>query len=244
VAITGKKATEHAGQTEAALSQAALLLGVGISETPAAARELTQSVRDLRKALSAGSKLSIAPTSRPATGDGRPAYGQIKAALRETARILNVGLFDVPARIQSLLEERKSLEEQIARLGESGVLSADSLLAQAKQVGDIAVIAAEAPAANANLMRQVIDQLRKKQPRIAVLLGASEGPDKVLLVAGLSKDLVDRGLSAGTWVKEVAKIVGGSGGGKPDLAQAGGKDAFKLPDAIAKAVESLAAQVR
>jgi alanyl-tRNA synthetase len=81
-------------------------------------------------------------------------------------------------------------------------------------------------------MRQVIDQLRKKQPRTAVLLGACEGPDKVLLVAGLSKDLVDRGLSAGNWVKEVAQVVGGSGGGKADLAQAGGKDAAKLPAAL------------
>jgi alanyl-tRNA synthetase len=58
----------------------------------------------------------------------------------------------------------------------------------------------------------------------------------VLLVAGISKDLVDRGISAGNWVKEVAKVVGGSGGGKPDLAQAGGKEPGKLSAAIQQAI--------
>jgi alanyl-tRNA synthetase len=166
----------------------------------------------------------------------KPSYAEVKAALRDVARLLNVSLFDVPARIESLQGELSSLDEQVATLAESGGLSAESLLEQATKIGDVTVITAEVPAANANLMRQVIDQLRKKQSAIAILLGGSDGPDKVLLVAGLSKDLVERGLSAGNWVKEVAKVVGGSGGGKPDLAQAGGKDASKLPEAIARAV--------
>ena len=64
-----------------------------------------------------------------------------------------------------------------------------------------------------------------------------EGEGKVVLVAGVSRDLVEKGVSAGNWVRDVAPVVGGGGGGKPDLAQAGGKQPEKLPDALAKAKE-------
>jgi alanyl-tRNA synthetase len=84
-------------------------------------------------------------------------------------------------------------------------------------------------------MRQLIDQIRKKTSPSAVFLATTEGADKVVLVAGVSRDLVEKGVSAGNWVRDVAPVVGGGGGGKPDLAQAGGKDAAKLPDALAKA---------
>ena len=78
-------------------------------------------------------------------------------------------------------------------------------------------------------MRQLIDVMRRKRETgLAVLLAAaSEG--KVQLVAGFSKDLIDRGLHAGNWLKEVAPVVGGGGGGRPDLAQAGGKSRRTSP---------------
>ena len=81
----------------------------------------------------------------------------------------------------------------------------------------------------------MIDQLRKKADSTAILFTAAMGEDKVLLVAGLSRDLVQRGLSAGEWVREVAPVVGGGGGGKPDMAQAGGKQPEKIPEALAAA---------
>jgi alanyl-tRNA synthetase len=99
------------------------------------------------------------------------------------------------------------------------------------------VIVAEAAGANANLMRQLIDQVRKKASPSAIFLAATEGTDKVVLVAGITKDLVEKGLSAGNWVRDVAPVVGGGGGGKPDLAQAGGKHPEKLNEALAKAKE-------
>ena len=71
----------------------------------------------------------------------------------------------------------------------------------------------------------------------AVFLATTEGPDKVVLVAGVSKDLIAKGVSAGNWVKEIAPVVGGGGGGKPDLAQAGGKNAAKVSEALARARE-------
>ena len=88
-------------------------------------------------------------------------------------------------------------------------------------------------------MRQLIDVMRRKRETgLAVLLAAaSEG--KVQLVAGFSKDLIDRGLHAGNWLKEVAPVVGGGGGGRPDLAQAGGKSPEKIPAALEKAHEAI-----
>jgi alanyl-tRNA synthetase len=66
---------------------------------------------------------------------------------------------------------------------------------------------------------------------------AAQGEDKVILVGGLSRDLVAKGLSAGNWVRDVAPIVGGGGGGKPDLAQAGGKEPGRIGEALVKARE-------
>jgi alanyl-tRNA synthetase len=97
------------------------------------------------------------------------------------------------------------------------------------------VIVAETPGVNPNLMRQLIDQIRKKADSTAVLFAAAMGDDKVTVIAGISRDLVQRGLSAGNWVRDVAQVVGGGGGGKPDMAQAGGKHPDKLPEAVALA---------
>ncbi|MEM9646390.1 MAG: DHHA1 domain-containing protein, partial [Planctomycetota bacterium] len=84
-----------------------------------------------------------------------------------------------------------------------------------------------------------IDQIRKKTDgESAVLLAATQG-DKVVLVGGLSRALVERGLNAGKWVGNAAKGVGGGGGGRPDMAQAGGKDASKLPAALAAAMDEI-----
>ena len=86
-------------------------------------------------------------------------------------------------------------------------------------------------------VRGQIDRIRQKCGSAFIVFGWSEEEGKVGLVAALTPDLVKRGLKAGDIVKQVAVVVGGSGGGKPDLAQAGGKDASKLPEAMKKAEE-------
>jgi alanyl-tRNA synthetase len=151
--------------------------------------------------------------------------------------LLNVSPFDAPQRITAMTTEIEDLKRQIASRSAAGDLSADALLSKAETVQGTTVVVAEAPSANANLMRQLIDQIRKKASPSAVFLATTEGEGKVVLVAGVSRDLVDRGVSAGNWVRDVAPVVGGGGGGKPDLAQAGGKHPEKLPDALAKAKE-------
>jgi alanyl-tRNA synthetase len=233
-ALTGEKAKEHAAKTRDTLRQAVEQLGVGWLETPVAVRELIQTVRDLKKQLSAGSRSAepAAKKSRAAPEAGEPSYPDIKVALRETARLLNVSPFDVPERLAALLAEVADLQRQLAQLAQAGDLSADSLLAKAETIGTTKVVVAEIPAGNPNLMRQLIDQLRKKSESSATLFAAAAGEDKVILVAGISRDLVQRGLSAGNWVRDVAPVVGGGGGGKPDMAQAGGKLPAKLPEAL------------
>jgi alanyl-tRNA synthetase len=163
--------------------------------------------------------------------------------LRDAARTLNVPAFDVPERVASLLHEIEALTRQVDEMTQSGNVTADSLLENAEEIGDAKVVVAEMQGANPNLMRQLIDQIRQKTKASAVLLAAGQGDEKVVLVAGVSRELVDRGLSAGDWVRAVAPVVGGGGGGKPDMAQAGGKDPTKLPEALAKARETIVAKL-
>ncbi len=237
-ALTGKKAQDHISQTQAALSETALKLGVSLTEVPAAARRLAQHLRDLKKAVTSGGKAPDDPPPVIKTpSDQRPDAAMLKAALRDAARLINVAPFDLPVRVSGMLAEVEELKRQLANRAASGGLSADSLLQAAETIAGATVIVAEAPGANANLLRQLIDQIRKKTTTSAVFLATTEGADKVVLVAGVSRDLVAKGISAGNWVRDVAPIVVGGGGGKPDLAQAGGKQPEQLPAALLKAKE-------
>jgi alanyl-tRNA synthetase len=132
-----------------------------------------------------------------------------------------------------------ALEKQLAERSAAGPLSGDRLLESSEQVGEVTVVVVEVPGVEANLMRQLIDQVRGKTESSAVLLASRQGDDKVTLVAGISKDLQNRKLSAGEWIRPVAGAVGGGGGGRPDMAQAGGKLPDKLPEAIQIAKDTI-----
>lgn len=163
---------------------------------------------------------------------------EVEHALGDVAAALKIPPAEVPARVAALAKEVRELKKQLAAGPRTGGASADQLLADAMQVDGVRVVVAEAPEADAGVMRQLIDQLRKKASPIAVLLGSRSG-EKVTLVAGITRDLESQGLSAKQWIASVAPVVGGSGGGKPDLAQAGGKHPEKLPEALAEARESI-----
>jgi len=239
VALTGEKATAHAEQTERALQLAAASLAVPPQQVLAAARALSQNVRDLKKQLSSSAKSPEYKGHQAATpSEDRPTYAQTKRALRETARLLNVAPFEVPHRVESMQAEIRDLQKQLAERAESGELTADALLEKRQLIGGTQVVVAETPGANPDLMRQLIDQLRKKTDSAAVFFVATMGDAKVVLVAGLSRDLVQRGLSAGNWVKQIAPIVGGGGGGRPDMAQAGGKQPEKISEALDAALDA------
>lgn len=150
--------------------------------------------------------------------------------LSEAASSLKVPAHDLPTRLTALTKELKELRKGKGGAAAAGV-SPDELLAAAVTVGDTRLVVASLSSGDAGSMRQCIDQLRRKGSPIAVLLGGCDG-GKVTLVAGISRELEERGLSASTWINEAAPLVGGKGGGRKDLAQAGGKDPDKLGDAL------------
>ena len=164
-------------------------------------------------------------------------FRQAERTLAEAAGTLKVPVADVPQRLAALVKELKDLKKAKPAAAAAGV-TPEELLAAAAEVGGVRVVVADMQGGDANAMRQAIDQLRRKASPIAVLLGSVEG-DKVTLVAGISKELEARGLSAGDWIRDVATVVGGKGGGRPDLAQAGGKLVAKLPEALASAQQAI-----
>jgi alanyl-tRNA synthetase len=161
-----------------------------------------------------------------------------EALLSQTAAALRVPVSDVPERVSGMSKELRELKKHAASAPRGGSVSAENLLAGATEANGVKVVVSEAPGADANLMRQLIDQLRKTASPVAVLLGsAAEG--KVTLVAGISRDLETRGVNAGNWIRGAAEVVGGRGGGKPDMAQAGGKHPEKLPAALSTARQDI-----
>ncbi len=147
-------------------------------------------------------------------------------------------------RIQTvLLDVQKTMKEQAK---ESAAVSGDAALDAVKKlyegaqtIGGITVVVGEVPPASPDALRGAIDWVRNKTESSAVLLGfASEG--KVTLIAGMSKTAVDRGLKAGDLIKEICPLVGGKGGGRPDMAQGGGTD----PNGLANALSQGSAWIR
>ena len=145
---------------------------------------------------------------------------------------------DVPQRVAALVDEVRTLKRELqkAQTKTAGNVI-DELLQTATEIGGVTVVTGLGDW-TADQIRAHIDELRKRKGSVAALLGSAiDG--KVVLIAGLSKDLIDRGLKAGDWAKAAAQPVGGSGGGRPDLAQAGGKSPEHLPQAIAAGIEFL-----
>jgi alanyl-tRNA synthetase len=152
------------------------------------------------------------------------------------AAVLKVPVDEVHDRVETLSKEVRQLRKQLATTGPKGEgVSVERLIEQAADLGGVKVVIAEV-SGGPNDLRQLIDQIRRKAAPVAVMLGNRQDEEsKVMLIAGLSRDLVDRGLDAVAWVRSAAGIVGGSGGGRPDMAQAGGKQPEKLPAAFAAA---------
>ena len=154
----------------------------------------------------------------------------------DAAERLKVPLAELPGRVGKLLEERKEAQKQIddLRARKSGG-GGNDLFATARPIAAIEgakAIAGIVEDADAKAMRTMVDDFRNRMGTGVVCLAAASG-DKALLAIGVTKDLTDR-LKAGDLIREVAGVVGGGGGGRPDFAQAGGKDPSKLDEAIAK----------
>ena len=166
---------------------------------------------------------------------GRGALELIRSrlgTLESIAEVLGVGVALAHERMVKVLEDQNQLEDRQAKLRQTMAFEQFADLIP-EQVDGIPVLANLLDDLNADSLRQLIDRFKSDNPSgVAVLASTQNG--QPIIVASVTEDLVKRGLHAGDLVKSVAEVVGGGGGGKPTLAQAGGKDASKLPEALAQ----------
>ena len=167
------------------------------------------------------------------TGANALAYLQsLESTVAQAAASLKAPTAELNARIAQVLDQVKALEKDITALkGKLASSQGDELMGQAQEIGDMKVLAAKLEGADAKTLRDTLDKLKDKLKTAAIVLAAVDG-DKVQLAAGVTADSVGR-IKAGELVNFVAQQVGGKGGGKPDMAMAGGTDASKLGAALA-----------
>jgi alanyl-tRNA synthetase len=181
----------------------------------------------VEQSTAAGVRRIEAITGVPALAD----YQQARQLLHEITGRLGVNEENLAAAIERAEQTQRQLEKQLETLKRKGALSKlDDLVALARDIKGVKVISAEIENVDRDTMRQLVDSLRQKLGSGVVVLGAADD-GKVALLAGVTKDLIPK-LHAGKIIQATAKEVGGSGGGRPDLAEAGGKDTSRLKTAL------------
>jgi alanyl-tRNA synthetase len=178
------------------------------------------------------------------TGQGLTAYLEEGSEIAEQlASLLQVPADKLPERVAQLLEDNKRLAKQLKTAAKTGgpdtMADARKLLDASEKIGEATVIIGRLSSTSVERAREAIDMLKKKAKSAAIVL-AYEEEGKVTLLAGVTDDLIKK-LKAGDIVKTIAPIVDGGGGGKPQMAQAGGKNPAKIDDALAKAREFIKA---
>jgi alanyl-tRNA synthetase len=165
-----------------------------------------------------------------------------EAVVKELGERFKAKPDEIVDRVTSLQEELKANLKQLTQTqGELAILKSEQLLATAEIVGDYKIVVAELGAVEAAALQTAAERLLQKLGSGAVILASALAPDKVTLVAAFSKEVNDKGLQAGKFIGSIAKICGGGGGGRPNLAQAGGRDASQLPAALKQARTDLLA---
>ncbi len=189
----------------------------------------------LFKILSEGGIAAGVRRIEGATGFNAVAYVRgLEETVQRAAKLVKADGADLPDKVLKLTQREKELEKEIAELkrkvsmGGGGV---DAMLQQVQDVAGMKVLAIRSDVADGGAMREMAEKLRDKLGEAVVVIGAAAGP-KAMLVATVSKGLTDK-VKAGDVIRHVAKMVGGSGGGRPDMAQAGGSDPAKLDEALA-----------
>ena len=159
---------------------------------------------------------------------------QLAAVVGELTERFHCRPEELPTRIESLQEEIKKLQQQLKKGAASDLAGTfDKLLAAAAKVGEVSVMVGEIPAGPDDAIRTQVDRVKQKRAAV-VVVGWIDG-DKVGLLAAVSDDVIKKGIKAGDLIKQVAPIVGGGGGGRPNMAQAGGKEPAKLGEALERA---------
>ncbi|OHB60271.1 MAG: alanine--tRNA ligase [Planctomycetes bacterium RBG_13_46_10] len=175
------------------------------------------------------------------TGHGLEQYLQQRSDIvDQLSGMLKVPAETITSRIEQLLAENKRLSKELKSAGTSSgvdtMAEAGNLLANCQKIDSASIIIGQLSNAPIERAREAVDMLKKKAKSAAIVLGFADG-DKVTLLAGVTDDLVKKGLNAGDIVKAISPIVDGGGGGRPQMAQAGGKKPDKINEALAKAAE-------
>lgn len=178
---------------------------------------------------------------------GKLAYDKVnivEKTLNKTASLLKSRNNEVVEKIEALLTQVKTLEQQLA-LANSKMAqeTASELLATAIDVNGVTIVNAEVEIEDMDGLRNLADLLRDKLTVGVIVLGAKIADDKVNFVVMATKDAVAKGIHAGNIIKETAKVAGGGGGGRPDMAQAGGKNPEKITEALTMATEVITKQI-
>jgi alanyl-tRNA synthetase len=171
---------------------------------------------------------------------GRGAYEVIRSRnriLHRAARLTNSSIEEVVAKINGLQDEVEALRQQVSRVRQEWVKTEfEQKLENIPLVAGVPVLSVLLKGADVDSLRLMTDIFRQKNPSGVVAIGSVIN-DKPMIIVAVTEDLVKRGLNAGEFVRQAAALVGGSGGGRPVLAQAGGRDVDKLPDALASITE-------
>ena len=178
---------------------------------------------------------------------GKLAYDKVNSVektLNKAAGLLKSRNNEVVEKIEALLTQVKTLEQQLAvSNSKMAQETASELLATAIDVNGVTIVNAEVEIEDMDGLRNLADLLRDKLTVGVIVLGAKIADDKVNFVVMATKDAVAKGIHAGNIIKETAKIAGGGGGGRPDMAQAGGKNPKKITEALTMATEVITKQI-
>jgi len=171
---------------------------------------------------------------------GIPAYDAMcgdRSMLEGLAKRFSLSAVEIPARVEALADQVKTLEKQIKENeNAAALLKLDGVLAAATEVKGIKLMAVAVGEVSADALKNLADAALAQAGSAVIVLGAtSDG--KAQFIVAVSPDLVKKGVHAGKIIKEVAKVAGGGGGGQPAMARAGGKDVSKIAEAVAKAHE-------
>ncbi|GLO66667.1 alanine--tRNA ligase [Oceanobacillus kimchii] len=188
-----------------------------------------------------------AGTRRIEAVTSKQAYDYLKTKLdllHISAQKLKTTEEQLPDRIEGLQVELKESQKQVDSLSAKlSNLEASSILDEVKEISGVPLLAQEVNVKDMNQLRSMMDELKQKLSSGVILL-ATENNGKVQLVAGVTKDMLEKNMHAGNIVKQAAAVCGGGGGGRPDMAQAGGKDPSKIKEALQSVEQYIAETVK
>lgn len=179
------------------------------------------------------------------TGDGVLKYiSEREALIENTSAVLKTASHELVRRAEGLIRELRETEKELAAMqSKLARYESENIMEQVREIAGIKVLAAKVNAPDMDALRNMGDMLKDKLASGVVVLG-SVNEDKVNFVTMATKDVLEKGIHAGNIIREVAKVAGGGGGGRPDMAQAGGKDASKIQEALKKAYEVIQRQIK